>query len=151
MENNLPKGWVETSLNELLITFESGSRPRGGVRGIKDGIPSFGGEHYNGKFNFENVKYVPKEFAVNMNQGRISCEDILIVKDGATTGKVSYVDETFPYSNAVVNEHVFVCKSSQLLNSRYLFWFLWCEEGNKRILKNFKGSAQGGINKTFAL
>lgn len=152
MENNLPKGWVETSLNELLITFESGSRPRGGVRGIKDGIPSFGGEHlnYNGKFNFENVKYVPKEFAVNMNQGRISFGDILIVKDGATTGKTAYVDETFPFDNAVVNEHVFVCKPSQFINSRYLFWFLWSEEGNKRILENFKGSAQGGINKTFA-
>lgn len=152
MENNLPKGWIETSLEDLLDSLESGSRPKGGVRGISDGIPSIGGEHlnYDGGFDFTNIKYVPTQFASQMNKGQIELEDILIVKDGATTGKTSFVNDKFPFSNAVVNEHVFICRPSKEINSKYLFWYLWSDEGNKRILENFKGSAQGGINKTFA-
>lgn len=152
MEINLPKGWIEVSLEEILISLESGSRPKGGVRGISDGIPSLGGEHlnYDGSFDFSNIKYVPKQFAANMNKGQIEREDILIVKDGATTGKTSFVDENFPFKKAFVNEHVFICRPAKQINSKYLFWYLWSDEGNKRILENFKGSAQGGINKTFA-
>jgi type I restriction enzyme S subunit len=151
MENNLPNGWIETSLNDLLIALESGSRPKGGVRGISEGIPSVGGEHlaYEGGFNFQNIKFVPKNFADAMSKGRIQRNDILIVKDGATTGKTSFVDKDFPYKNAVVNEHVFICRPSKELNPRFLFWYLWSQEGNKRILENFQGSAQGGINQTF--
>jgi type I restriction enzyme S subunit len=47
IENNLPEGWTEITLNQILQTLESGSRPKGGVRGIKEGIPSIGGEHIN--------------------------------------------------------------------------------------------------------
>ena len=45
MENTLPKGWVETQLIDLLQTLESGTRPKGGVQGISEGVPSIGGEH----------------------------------------------------------------------------------------------------------
>ncbi len=151
MNNKLPKGWVECLLNDVLLSLESGSRPKGGVRTIRSGIPSIGGEHltYSGTFNLKNIKFVPIDFAKFMNKGRIEPNDILIVKDGATTGKTVFVDERFPLKNAVVNEHVFICRASSYINRKYLFWFLWSESGQERILKNFKGSAQGGINKTF--
>ena len=50
-------------LNKI-ITLESGSRPKGGVGGILDGIPSLGGEHLNtdGGFTFEKIKYIPEDF-----------------------------------------------------------------------------------------
>ncbi len=152
MENNLPKGWAEVQLEDLLLSLESGSRPRGGVRGIMEGIPSIGGEHLNddGGFDFSNIKFVPEEFALNMNRGKLETGDVLIVKDGATTGKTSFVGDNFPYKNAVVNEHVFICRTSSEFNSKYLFYFLWSKEGKDKILKNFKGSAQGGVNTTFA-
>ena len=38
----------------------------------------------------------------------MSQNDILIVKDGATTGKVSFVNGDFPYVHAAINEHVSV-------------------------------------------
>jgi len=152
MESELPEGWVETTLEELLVSLESGSRPKGGVRGIADGVPSIGGEHlkYDGGFEFKNIKYVPRSFAHAMSKGQIKAGDILIVKDGATTGKTSFVTKDFPLKNAVVNEHVFICRASKEIFSRYLFWYLYSGEGSKRVLENFKGSAQGGINKTFA-
>jgi|ERR1039458_2432789 type I restriction enzyme S subunit len=152
MSDELPQGWATTSLAELLTTLESGSRPRGGVRGIADGVPSVGGEHlnYNGGFNFESVKYVPKDFAAGMLRGRIQRNDILVVKDGATTGKTAFVDSRFPYDEAFVNEHVFICRSRKEIEPQFLFRFLTSMDGQKRILENFKGSAQGGINQTFA-
>jgi type I restriction enzyme S subunit len=152
MENKLPKGWVESSLEDLLVSLESGSRPKGGVRGIESGVPSIGGEHLNdeGSFDFSKIKYVPESFASEMSRGQIKNGDILIVKDGATTGKTSFVYRNFPYQNAVVNEHVFICRPSREINPKFLFYYLWSKEGKERILENFKGSAQGGINTGFS-
>jgi type I restriction enzyme S subunit len=144
-------GWEEQRLSDLLESLESGSRPRGGVRGILDGVPSVGGEHLSasGGFNFEATKYVPRPFFEAMRRGRIRQGDVLIVKDGATTGKVSLVRDDFPFDEAVVNEHVFVCRP-QDVSSEYLFWFLYSDEGQRRILAHFRGSAQGGIAQDFA-
>lgn len=148
----IPNNWTNCSLEELLIALESGSRPKGGVKGIKNGVPSIGGEHltYKGTFDLSSIKYVPVEFAKNMSKGHVQYNDILIVKDGATTGKTVFVNETFPYKNAVVNEHVFICRPSKLIEPKFLFRFLMSQEGQKRILNNFQGSAQGGINLSFA-
>lgn len=151
-KSELPEGWTETSLEHILSSLESGSRPKGGVRGIAEGIPSIGGEHLNnnGGFRFDKIKFVAEEFFEKMNQGIIKVNDILIVKDGATTGKVAIVKTGFPYNRAAVNEHVFLCRPYSELSSDYIFYFLFSETGQKRILNNFRGSAQGGINKSFA-
>ena len=151
MMANLPTGWADVQLEELLLVLESGNRPKGGVRGIKDGVPSLGGEHLNstGSFNFNNIKYVPLDFFNKMGKGHILHEDILIVKDGATTGKTSFVANDFPHNKAVINEHVFLLRCSKKLSSSFLFRYLWSEEGQKKILDNFQGSAQGGINRQF--
>ena len=145
-------GWSEAPLRLLLDLLESGSRPRGGVRGIRDGIPSLGGEHVNatGGFDFSSVKYVPEAFYERMNRGHVKSSDILIVKDGATTGKVALVRDDFPYKRAVVNEHVFICRPHGSICPQFLFWFLWSGAGQDGLLENFQGSAQGGINQGFA-
>jgi len=149
---NPPENWIEIPLDALLLSLESGSRPKGGVRGIMSGVPSIGAEHLanNGSFDFTKIKYIPENFAQRMTKGHINENDILIVKDGATTGKVSFVSKRFPYKNAAVNEHVFICRPSSKINPIFLFHFLRSKEGRDRILNNFKGSAQGGINLSFA-
>ena len=54
----VPKGWEVKDLADVIQPLENGNRPKGGVKGITDGIPSLGGEHlnYNGGFNFGNLK-----------------------------------------------------------------------------------------------
>jgi type I restriction enzyme S subunit len=152
IENNLPEGWIEINLEQILQALESGSRPKGGVRGIAEGIPSIGGEHINenGGFRFEKIKFVPHNFFKQMNHGQIQTGDILVVKDGATTGKVALVRNDFPYKPAVINEHVFICRPREAVYPPFLFYFLFSKEGQDRILENFRGSAQGGINQSFA-
>ena len=152
MSEELPEGWAETTLRGVLAVLESGSRPRGGVRGIHDGIPSLGGEHLTAKggFDFSSIRYVPHSFYAGMNRGHFRRGDVLVVKDGATTGKVSLVREDFPFDTPVVNEHVFICRPAPDVDPAFLFWLLWSSEGQRRILENFQGSAQGGINQSFA-
>lgn len=152
MRDEPPQGWETAPLSDLLISLESGSRPRGGVRSINEGVPSIGGEHvkYDGSFNFSSIKYVPKEFAGGMTKGHIQTNDILVVKDGATTGKTAFVNGSFPFRNAVVNEHVFICRPTDKIEPIFLFRFLMSKKGQDRVLENFKGSAQGGINQSFA-
>ncbi|QKQ73964.1 restriction endonuclease subunit S [Nostoc sp. TCL240-02] len=148
---NLPNKWLQVTLEDILISLETGKRPKGGVQGITDGIPSIGGEHLNsdGSFNFSSIKYVSADFAHQMSKGVISSEDILIVKDGATTSKTSYIGKDFPYKYAVINEHVFIVRVSNLINKKWIFYNLWAESGRQQILLDFRGAAQGGISSKF--
>ena len=143
---------VNVPLRKLLVALESGSRPKGGVKGIDSGVPNLGREQLdsNGGFRLDRIRYVPTEFAATMRRGQIKAGDILVVKDGATTGKVSLVRKSFPYSDAVVNEHVFLCRCGQNVDSRYVFWYLFSARGQREILSDFRGAAQGGISQRFA-
>lgn len=145
--------WVETELLRTLETLESGSRPKGGVKGIIKGIPSIGAEHlsYDGGFNFKNIRFIPDKYAKNMQRGIINLEDILIVKDGATTGKTSFINYTFPYDFSCINEHVFICRVKNNLSKKFVFYYLRSHEGQEQIMATFHGGAQGGINSGFAL
>ncbi len=84
-----------------------------------------------------------------MSKGWIKKNDILVVKDGATTGKVSYIPENFPHSKAVINEHVFRCKVFEEIDSKFVFLYMWSERGKRQILSDFRGAAQGGISTGF--
>ena len=151
-ETELPEGWVWQRLDDLLVSLETGTRPIGGAVGILDGVPSLSAEHMtiNGTFNFTNLRYVPHEFYSQMNRGHIQQDDILIVKDGATTGKTCFIDESFPFSEAVINEHVFICRANpEKVCSKYLFFWLWGENAQTAIQSTFQGAAIGGINQKF--
>ncbi len=146
----VPKGWEVKDLVDVIQPLENGSRPKGGAKGITEGIPSLGGEHlnYNGGFNFGNLKFIPTKFFEKQQRGIIKLNDVLVVKDGATTGKTSFVDETFPYKQACVNEHVFIIRSKELLIPKYLFHYIRSTFSQKKISEKTRGTI-GGINTTF--
>ncbi len=148
----LPPGWRWVRLGELLTTVETGRRPRGGSIGVASGVPSLSAEHITrfGTFDFSTLRFVPHDFYEKMTRGRIQVGDILIVKDGATTGKTAFVDESFPFSEAVVNEHVFLCRpDSTIVIPRFLFFWLHSPIGQRAIKSIYKGSTIGGINQDF--
>lgn len=137
---------------ECLNILESGSRPKGGVFEFKKGIPPIGAEHLNsfGGFYLNNIRFIPIEFYQTMKRGKTQKKDVLVVKDGPTTGKVSIVGDTFTYENTAINEHVFRLRGEHsLLDQEFLFWFLYLTMCQSQIQQEFHGSAQGGIDQIF--
>jgi hypothetical protein len=139
----LRKGW---------ITIQTGKRPTGGVARLKSGVLSLGGEHLGelkGNLNLKKPKYVPPNFYASMPRAHVRPEDILLCKDGARSGKVAYVPDTFA-QDAMVNEHVFIIRTTdvgrQHLSPWYLFLALFSREGFAAVRSSMRGSAQGGIS-----
>jgi type I restriction enzyme, S subunit len=152
MKATLLDGWKESRLSDILDTIENGSRPAGGIQEIDQGIPSIGGEHLdsNGGFKLDNVRLIPKQFYDELRRGKIKKYDVLLVKDGATTGKVSIVDNDFPYEEAAVNEHLFILRGKKdVVDQGFLFYHLLSPWGQKQIATSFHGAAIGGINSQF--
>ncbi len=144
--------WPTRPLSQLISTLETGSRPKGGVSQIPDGIPSLGGEHItrDGGFSWSNPKHVSRDFYAAMRRGRIQREDILIVKDGATTGKTAMVRDNFPFSEASINEHVFLLRVDKaVVLPAFVGYFLFSSVGQQQILSSYRGAAIGGIGQDF--
>jgi len=147
----IPRDWEIKKLSDLLKSLESGNRPKGGVLAhIPSGILSIGGENinWNGSLELAECLRFDENFYKNLKKGKIEQGDILLVKDGATIGKLVYIKEV-PEGKAMVNEHVFLLKSDiSKVNSRFLYYFLFSEVGQQQIENSISGSAQGGINKS---
>ena len=140
----------EVLLKDYISVIESGTRGKGGATTL--GVPSLGAEHLNsdGTVNWDKnkMKYIPVELFENLKSGILHNDDILIVKDGATTGKVAYV-EKMPYCNVAINEHVFLLRPKSEILPKYLFYYLTSADGNRKIMSNFRGATVGGIGKNF--
>jgi len=148
----LPPGWRWVRLNDVLTALESGSRPRGGVQRIKEGYLSIGAEHILefGTLDLANPRYVPKGFFNTLRKGKIKQGDVLLVKDGATTGRVALVRSELGQSGAAINEHVFLLRPDHEIHSLYLFFALASPSGQQAIRRCYHGAAQGGITQEFA-
>lgn len=136
----IPKGWLVNSLFGSGLEIESGSRPKGGVKGISIGIPSIGAEsiHGLGVFEFSKTKYVPSDFFEKMNKGKPRDFDILLYKDGGKPGefkpRVGMYGLGFPFKEFAINEHVFIIRSPELGQPYLYFWI--CFEKILDILRN---------------
>jgi len=150
--SDLPNRWDKSNLEDILSLMMSGKRPKGGVKGIQEGLLSLGGEHIgsDGIIDLTTPRYIPHEFAQSLGDIRILPSDILIVKDGATTGKIAFADRRFEIHTAFINEHIFLCRVSRLINDKFVFYYLRSPNGSKEILSDFRGAVQGGIGRTFA-
>ena len=133
--------WPMIPLEEI-VDFESGSRQKGGA--VNSGIPSIGGEHIDEKGNirFEKMKFVSEDHFRGMRKGILKKGDVLVVKDGATTGKTGFFPYEYP---AAVNEHVFILRARRDLNPYYLYSIVR-SDAFQESLKPFIKGIIGGIN-----
>jgi type I restriction enzyme M protein len=133
--------WDFVEMGEV-ATIESGSRQKGGA--VSSGSPSIGGEQIdqNGSIRFEKMKYVTKEHFRLMKKGVLRKGDVLIVKDGATTGKSGYFDED---REAAVNEHVFILRAKNNILPIYLYNIIRSENFQNKLQRYIKGII-GGIS-----
>jgi type I restriction enzyme S subunit len=146
----IPREWDVERLRYAVKSLESGNRPKGGVlKHNPNGVLSIGGENitWQGELILDNCLRFENGFYKSLNKGKIEKEDILLVKDGATIGKLVFI-KNVPESKAMVNEHVFLIKTErEKYNSRYMFYYLFSEAGQILIESAIGGSAQGGINR----
>ena len=88
------------------------------------------------------MKYVSEDHFRGMSKGILRNGDVLVVKDGATTGKVGF----FPYDRpAAVNEHVFVLRTKESVDCYYLYLIVRSDPFQKSLRPFIKGII-GGIS-----
>ncbi|MGB3479856.1 MAG: restriction endonuclease subunit S [bacterium] len=148
VEKAVNKGKYEVKeLKDVADKLLSGQRPKGGVRQISEGIPSLGGEHVlsDGKIATTELKFIPKEFHKKRLMNKIQKKDIIIVKDGATTGKVGILPEDYPFEEVNINEHVFLLRVKREINPYYVFSILKSQLGQMQINRNVTGGTIMGI------
>jgi len=148
VEKAIERGKFEVKeLKEFIEKLTSGQRPKGGVRQINEGIPSLGGEHIlsNGTITTSDLKFIPVEFHKKQLKSKVRKKDILIVKDGATTGKVGIIPEDYPFEEANINEHVFLLRVKKDINPYYIFSILKSPLGQIQIKRDITGGTIMGI------
>jgi len=138
-------------LADLAITIKSGARPPGRAMYFRGDIPSLEGGNINplGGLTLDELKYIPDDFYIDHLESAVKPSDILIVKDGATTGKVAIIPSTFPFEQANINEHLFKVRiNTDLADPYYVFAFLYSELGQLQMQREITGGAQKGIVKS---
>ena len=145
----IPEGWELSTLGTNLTALESGKRPKGGIRGVEDGVPSIGAENIKGvgQHNFGSEKFVPRAFFQEIRKGVVRDGDVAIYKDGAYIGRSSYFRDTFPHAECCVNEHVFLLRSDGVRLTQNAL-YLWLQEADTvhAIRATNSNAAQPGIN-----
>jgi type I restriction enzyme S subunit len=146
----IPEGWAVATLDDVLATLESGSRPKGGIDPEARGVPSIGAENIIGlgRYDYSKEKFVTREFFDNMNRGHVQSGDVLLYKDGAQIGRKSMFRDGFPHAECCINEHVFILRSNGRCNQNYLFFWLDQPEMTQNIINLNANAAQPGINQS---
>ena len=145
---DIPSDWNLTTLDEIIVSISSGSRPKGGVKGILDGIPSIGAENIDGlgNYDYSKEKFVPKEFFQKMKNGIICNNDVLLYKDGAHVGRKSFFKKEYPHKDCCINEHVFILRTQENLHQNFLYFWLDQDWMTENIVNLNSNTAQPGIN-----
>ena len=135
-------------LGELLQLMDSGSRPKGGVANIQSGVLSLGGEHINNqcKIDINTPRYIPHEFHSLHKTTETQLNDLLLVKDGATTGKIGIVSDT-AHVGQNINEHLFILRTKGDVNPIYLLNYLNSSFGKLQIQREITGATVTGITR----
>ena len=153
-QGEIPEGWGVDVLENTLIELETGGRPKGGVSGYSEGVPSIGAESIVGLgiFDYSKTKYVPRGFFDGMAKGHMKNRDVLLYKDGGRPGEfephVTLFGDGFPFSTCVINEHVYRLRAKPELGQNFLFFWLSSDVLLEEMRIKGTGVAIPGLNST---
>lgn len=150
----VPRGWLVDRAESWLSVLETGRRPKGGVAGIMDGVPSIGAESIVriGEFDYSKTKYVSAEFFEKMKSGGLQTHDVLLYKDGGKPGvflpRVSMFGNGFPFEKCGINEHVFRMRLKEPFSQAFLYYWLWSDAVMHELKHRGGKAAIPGINQS---
>jgi type I restriction enzyme S subunit len=141
------QSWRRMTVGDVISVLESGSRPRGGV-GTDGDVPSIGAENVLGlgRYDYSKDKFISREYFETMRRGHVRPGDVMLYKDGAYIGRLSMAWGSFPHSQCVVNEHVFLIRPKPIVSSQYLYFWLAQAEMQSKIRGLNANAAQPGLN-----
>ena len=107
----LPVGWVQVRLNELLSKIGAGSTPLGGKQVYATtGIPFLRSQNvWNEGLRLDDVAYIIPETHQKMSGTHVSSFDLLFNITGASIGRCAIVHDNFDTGN--VSQHVVIIRS----------------------------------------
>ncbi len=115
---------------------------------VQSGVLSFGGEHINNQceVDINTPRYIPDEFHSLHKTTETQLNDLLLVKDGATTGKIGIVSDTV-HVGQNINEHLFILRTKDDVNPIYLLNYLNSRFGKLQIQREITGATVTGITR----
>ena len=146
VENNIPEGWMETTLGDLVERITKGTTPKifssekNDVNYIKSDALNYSGFLDNGRF----VK-ISNETNNKLKRSQLKVDDILLSMAGEKLGKTGIIKEQHLPANT--NQAVAIITVNK---KRVGYKFIWYKLRNKNTVKYFKTipsqSAQPNIN-----
>lgn len=148
-DNGYPEHWRVARLSSVISVMESGSREQVEVSN-GEGVPNLGGEHIgnNNMLLLKNLRFVTMDYYNSMRYGIVKENDILLVKDGATIGRVALV-RGLPFKRCSINEHIYLIRPTSVMLPEFLFYNLCSDNIQKKIWSLVTGAAQPGLNASF--
>ena len=142
--------WEDVRIKWVLMTLESGRREVSDTDSFEGGALSIGGEHigWKGEWLLDNRRYISRDFYSTLNTGKVRVGDVLLVKDGATIGKVA-IAESLPSDEVAVNEHVFLLRILSDHDPKFYFYVVQSQFLQSQIQLEVRGAAQPGLNSEF--
>lgn len=132
----IPEHWNLKKIKFFVNEIESGKREQTDLKEVL----SIGGEHIQKEqVQLNKPRYVSMKFFNSFKKGKLQPNDILLVKDGATIGKVGYFYGEIEQP-VLINEHLY-----RISSERYIFYILqsWFSQYYFRSRNN--SSAQEGL------
>ena len=143
---DIPEHWEVKRLKYFVSKVGSGVTPKGGASVYQlDGIPLLRSQniHFNG-LRLDDVAYISQEIHEDMKNSKVLSGDVLLNITGASIGRCYFTDDSL--SEANVNQHVCIIRPKPAMSTKYLFYLLRSDVGQKQIDIEQTGSGREGLN-----
>lgn len=142
----IPEHWEVKKLKHLVSKVGSGVTPRGGAEVyLKNGIPLLRSQnvYFNG-LRLDDVAYISEEVYNSMYNSRVLSGDVLLNITGGSIGRAYFIDDRLGKAN--VNQHVCIIRPLNNTETKYLYYIIKSEVGQKQIQYEQTGSGREGLN-----
>jgi len=141
----IPKDWIVDRIGDIALKIGSGVTPKGGASVYLDkGIPLFRSQniHFSG-LKTDDIVFISENTHQEMKSSQIRINDVLLNITGASLGRCFYFSDT---CGANVNQHVCIIRPNHQVLTKFLYYFLSSDVGQKQIFSSFRGASREGLN-----
>ncbi|MGE4403723.1 MAG: restriction endonuclease subunit S [Desulfobulbus sp.] len=142
----IPEGWEVKRLKFVVSKVGSGVTPKGGANVYQlDGIPLLRSQniHFDA-LKLDDVAYISQEIHDEMQNSKVMAGDVLLNITGASIGRCYFSDVSLEDAN--VNQHVCIIRPTSEIGTKYLYYLLRSDIGQKQIDVDQTGSGREGLN-----